>query len=95
MVKFTQTLLFSLLFFTGLNAIAQCPVNASFSRIRVCNNNTIQFNDLSFLSGTGQITGWDWDFGDASPNSNVQNPTHDFPSSGTYNVTLTVTDFGM
>lgn len=34
---------------------------------------------------------WAWDFGDGTTSSDV-NPVHTFPGSGTYNVTLTVTN---
>jgi hypothetical protein len=33
-----------------------------------------------------------WEFGDGSPASRVQNPTHVFASNGPWNVNLTVTD---
>jgi len=39
----------------------------------------------------GQIISYFWDFGDGET-STEQNPTHTYPSSGTYTVTLTVTD---
>jgi PKD repeat protein len=35
---------------------------------------------------------WDWDFGDGSPHSSEQNPTHLYASDGSYTATLTVTD---
>ncbi len=35
---------------------------------------------------------FDWDFGDGSEHSTLQNPEHLYTSSGTYNVLLTVTD---
>ncbi len=39
----------------------------------------------------GNVT---WDFGDASPTSNAQNPTHTYTTSGTYFVTLSVNHNG-
>lgn len=44
---------------------------------------------VSFTDNTPGATGWIWDFGDSSPTSNLQNPTHTFLSVGTFNVTLT------
>jgi uncharacterized protein YjdB len=38
------------------------------------------------------ILGYDWDFGDGTPNSNSNAPVHTFTSAGTYNVTLRVMD---
>jgi PKD repeat protein len=45
----------------------------------------VNFTDLS----TGNITIWDWNFGDGS-HSSVPNPSHSY-AAGTYNVTLTIT----
>jgi PKD repeat protein len=43
----------------------------------------VQFNDTSL-----DATTWVWNFGDGSPVSYLQNPTHTYTSIGTYNVTL-------
>lgn len=43
---------------------------------------------------TNQSTGaysYSWNFGDASPTNNTQNPTHVYTTNGTYTITLTVT----
>jgi gliding motility-associated-like protein len=55
-----------------------------------CTTRTLTVTDTSNGYGTN-ITGWDWDFGDASPHSNLQNPTHVYATAGTYTVTLNVT----
>jgi len=34
---------------------------------------------------------WNWDFGDDTRNSKLQNPSHNFTSAGTFDITLTVT----
>jgi VCBS repeat-containing protein len=47
---------------------------------------TVNFNDLS----TGDITSWEWDFGDGGT-STEQNPTHRYNWPGAYTVSLTVT----
>jgi len=49
------------------------------------------------FTGTGTVTGativsYSWDFGDGTPTSSDQNPTHTFNVADTYTVTLTVTD---
>jgi C1A family cysteine protease len=50
----------------------------------------IQFDDAS----TNYPTSWLWNFGDGAT-STLQNPSHTYNSSGTFNVTLTATnDFG-
>ncbi|MDB5269912.1 MAG: hypothetical protein JWP58_2952 [Hymenobacter sp.] len=49
--------------------------------------NPIVFTDLT----TNLPTGWLWAFGDGTT-STLQNPTHTYTASGTYNVTLTATN---
>ncbi|MDI9393997.1 MAG: PKD domain-containing protein [Euryarchaeota archaeon] len=48
---------------------------------------TVQFKDTS----TGNVTRWFWDFGDNST-STSQNPTHEYSKSGSYSVTLNVSN---
>jgi len=50
----------------------------------------IQFTDAS--TGTN-ITGWSWDFGDGITSS-LQNPAHTYPNTGSYTISLNVTDSG-
>jgi PKD repeat protein len=54
---------------------------------------TIQFTDTS-TDPDGTIVGWSWAFGDGSPTSTSQNPTHQYTTAGAYTATLTVTDDG-
>ena len=49
---------------------------------------TVNFTDTS----TNTPTGWSWNFGDGSPASIDQLPTHTYTAGGTYNVTLTATN---
>jgi PKD repeat protein len=57
-----------------------------------CTNLSCSFTDTSTDSGS-TVNGWSWDFGDGSPVSTDQNPTHVYAAAGTgYSVTLTVTD---
>ena len=42
-------------------------------------------------TSTSPIVNWSWNFGDGST-SNLQNPTHTYTTSGTFDVSLTVTD---
>ncbi|MDD1677896.1 MAG: PKD domain-containing protein [Methanomicrobiales archaeon] len=46
---------------------------------------TLQFYDQS----SGNPNAWTWNFGDGSTSS-LQNPSHEYKSSGTYTVTLTI-----
>ena len=51
---------------------------------------TVNFIDMS----SGDCTGWEWDFGDGTPNSTDRNPTHTYCANDDYTVTLTVTNAG-
>jgi len=66
------------------------PPTASFTYI--CTDLACDFTDTS-TNGDGSIVGWSWDFGDGVT-STAQSPNHTFATSGTYHVTLTVTDDG-
>lgn len=50
---------------------------------------TVHFSDQS----TGQVTAWQWDFGDGHTGSG-QNPTQTYGAPGDYDITLTVTGPG-
>ena len=52
--------------------------------------NTIDFTDTS-IDSDGTVVSWDWDFGDGNT-SNLQDPSHNYPVLGDYDVSLTVTD---
>jgi gliding motility-associated-like protein len=57
-----------------------------------CFNIPIQFTDTSKVS-FGQITSWQWNFGDPLSNNNLstlQNPAHQFSSSGTFPISLRI-----
>ncbi|MDO9579224.1 MAG: PKD domain-containing protein, partial [Bacteroidales bacterium] len=62
---------------------------ANFSADTTCLGAATTFTDLS-IPNTLPIASWDWDFGDGSAHSTVQNPTHTFALGGTHLVTLTV-----
>lgn len=74
--------------YTATVTVHPAPV-ANFNFIAACDGFPIAFNDQSSVS-SGSITQWQWDFGDGTFDNN-QNTTHIYPTSGTYNVTLTVT----
>lgn len=62
----------------------------AFSPEAPCAGDEIAFTDAS-ADPDGEIVGWAWTFGDEGT-SDRQNPTHVYTASGTYTVTLTVTD---
>ena len=53
-----------------------------------CDGLTCDFTDES----TGEVDSWNWNFGDDSPESEEQHPTHTYDEAGTYTGTLTVED---
>ncbi|MBK7175374.1 MAG: PKD domain-containing protein [Bacteroidales bacterium] len=61
-----------------------------------CQGQTISFNNQS-TTETGYLTSWSWDFGDGSPVQTILFPaipdvSHIYAVTGTFNVTLTVTN---
>lgn len=62
---------------------------ASFSSD--CNGLACTFDSSGSSDTDGTINGYSWDFGDSS-SSTESNPGHSYASSGTYTVSLTVTD---
>jgi PKD repeat protein len=63
----------------------------SFSPTDPETGETVAFTDGSSDSD-GTIASWLWDFGDGTPTTTIQNPTHVYTSANTYTVSLTVTD---
>lgn len=64
-------------------------VDAGAIALDACLGEPTYFTDASISA-----TSWDWDFGDGSPNSALQNPSHTYADTGTYTVTLTVQGLG-
>ena len=62
---------------------------AAYSSVSACPTFPVTFSDAS--TATGSVVGWNWNFGDGSPNSTLTNPTHVYTTGGPYNVTLIVT----
>lgn len=64
---------------------------ASFTSSSIIFYNWVLFTDTS----TGDPTSWQWNFGDGSPNSTLNNPQHVYAENGVYTVTLTaINDLG-
>lgn len=59
-----------------------CPITEKSPRLQ---NFAVRFFDRSLFVPTG----WTWNFGDGSPVSHEQNPTHEYANKGQYVVTLT------
>lgn len=67
-------------------------ITSNFSTDTVCLGDTTCFYDLSVSSPYYPITAWNWNFGDASVYSTLQNPCHIYPNYGIYMVSLIVTN---
>lgn len=67
---------------------------ADFTVVNPCNNQNVQFNNLSTADSLSSLTSYTWNFGDfANPNNTSQNedPTHLYANTGTYPVFLIAT----
>ncbi len=76
------------------NALTVNPLPSprfSADQTRGCPPFTAQFTDLSFNQSPSTMVAWLWSFGDGAT-SNQQNPSHTYADTGSYHVTLTVTD---
>ncbi|MBN8702085.1 MAG: PKD domain-containing protein [Bacteroidetes bacterium] len=83
---------------TFVITIAEKPV-ANFTCDSVCFGNNTSFLNLTSSVTVGNITNWNWSFGDvasgAANNSFLQDPTHLYSGSGFFNTQLYVeTDLG-
>ncbi len=63
--------------------------DADFSATAICVGGSSNFTDESTIA-LGSIAAWNWNFGDASQESNLQDPIHTYTNPGTYTVTLNV-----
>ncbi len=64
-------------------------VGFSLNPLSGCYPLTVQFTDSS-AAGTGNIASRNWDFGDGSPFSTNQNPSHVYDSAGSFHIKLSV-----
>ncbi len=67
------------------------PPTADFSAesLHVCTGSIVNFTDLS----ENNPSSWSWNFGDGTSTVTIQNPSHIYNTSGTYNVSLTVSNY--
>jgi len=70
-------------------AIVHPVPNVDFSMANSCLYDSINYYDNTQIN-SGNIVLWSWDFNDGNV-STMQNPTHLYDSSGTYNISLIVT----
>ncbi len=73
----------------NLRIIIDIPVIANFTTAIPCQDQATNFIDKSLVLN-GTITDWEWNFGDGS-SVFEENPDHVYDTTGSFNVTLTVT----
>ena len=88
----------------GCSAVKIRPVEitpaptSNFDFTNACENENVQFSDISQLNGGGAVVEWSWNFGDPLSGVNntatTQSPIHLFSAVGTYNVRLIVMNSG-
>ena len=72
------------------------PIPSFTTSTPLCEGTSVAFTDHSTAgAGSGNISSWSWNFGDAASGANntaaTQNPTHNYSTYNTYNVTLKAT----
>ncbi|HNW54290.1 MAG TPA: PKD domain-containing protein, partial [Bacteroidales bacterium] len=81
---------------TSLPVLISQEPTANFNVQASCLNSPVQFTDLS-VAGSGAVTSWNWNFGEAVSGSNtavIQHPSHTYTAPGIYQVTLIVSNNG-
>lgn len=70
------------------NIIVHHLPSAEYTTSNVCDGESFSFNNLSNIEATDSIVSWEWDWGDVSPNSFTENPSHLYATAGTYTASL-------
>src|SRR5690606_13992319 len=83
---YSTIICFVLLLFST-KAVAQLNADFSSNITSGCTPILVQFSDIS----TGNPVSWSWNLGNGTT-STLQNPSTTYFNSGTYNISLTVTD---
>lgn len=71
---------------------AKAPVARANGPYSGAINAPITFSSGGSIDRDSYIATYDWDFGDGSPHSSAKNPSHTYTASGSFTVTLVVTD---
>jgi uncharacterized protein (TIGR02145 family) len=73
---------------TITDTLTYTVIHSNFTHGTGCATLPMQFNDSSYVNQNA-VTGWTWNFGDASPIvTGNPNPTHIYSTSGNFSVTL-------
>lgn len=74
---------------TQVNASVFDMPTADYSFSNICEDDSVQFNDLSSIPN-GTINTWQWDFGNGQTSNNSQPEQQEYPADGFYDVSLIV-----
>lgn len=86
-IQIVKTLFLAVLIFTGSAGLTQPIANFTGTPLSGCAPLAVSFTDMS----TGNPTSWQWNLGNGAL-STQQNPTTTYFTSGSYTITLTVTN---
>lgn len=76
----------------GFDTISKTvTVNPLYVYFEMTNDTVLQGTTVSFYDSSAVPIDWNWNFGDGST-STLQNPTHNYPNLGKYQITLQVDD---
>ncbi len=64
-------------------------INFTVNDAEGCPVHCVNFSDFSVVIGEASVASWSWNFGDNSPASSEQNPSHCYSLTGLYDVSLT------
>ena len=71
----------------------QAPTAAAAGTpLTIIEGGSVAFSSAGSADADGGITSYSWNFGDSSPLSSAQNPSHAYTTPGSYTATLTVRD---
>lgn len=77
---------------TAIQDLVRYPIPTSnFNFTNDCQYNTLTFDNQSTITNSNSIIDYSWNFGDGSNLDQNENTTHDFTTSGLYQVQLRVT----
>ena len=65
---------------------------AAGTPLTITEGQSVAFSSAGSGDADGGITSYSWNFGDSSPLSSAQNPSHTYTTPGSFTATLTVTD---
>ncbi|MEZ4954850.1 MAG: gliding motility-associated C-terminal domain-containing protein [Saprospiraceae bacterium] len=77
------------------NATVECQgdpcasLSPGFQVDLACEGNSIEFTNTT--TSNEAIASWEWTFGDGTPTSDIESPSHTYSNSGNFEVSLTVT----